>query len=193
MEIHLSIKEIVSAFMVLFAIIDITGSIPIIVGLKQNGKKVEPWKAVIYSCIIFLSFLILGDDLLSMFGVDIESFAVAGAIIIAILAVEMILDIEIFKYNSPKGSATIVPIVFPLIAGAGALTTVISLRAEYHLINLIIAIILNMAVVLIVLKNLNLVERVLGAGGVYILRKFFGIILLAISIKLFITNLSPIF
>lgn len=190
---HFSFKEIISAFMVLFAVIDITGSIPVIVGLKEKGLKVEPGKAAIFSTLIFLLFLFLGDAILSLFGVTIESFAVAGSIIILILAAEMILDIEIFKYNGPGGSATIVPIIFPLVAGAGALTTVLSLRAEYHDLNIIIAIILNMVIVFFALKHLNLVERVLGKGGVYILRKFFGIILLAIAVKLFVTNISTLF
>lgn len=188
-----SIKEILSAFMVLFAVIDITGSIPVIVGLKEKGLKVEAGKAAIFSFLIFILFLFLGDAVLSLFGVNIESFAVAGSIIILILAAEMILDIEIFKYNGPGGSATIVPIIFPLIAGAGALTTLLSLRAEYHVVNIIAAIFLNMVIVFFALRHLNLVEKVLGKGGVYILRKFFGIILLAISVKLFTTNISTLF
>lgn len=188
-----SIKEILSAFMVLFAVIDITGSIPVIVGLKEKGLKVEAGKAAVFSFLIFILFLFLGDVVLSLFGVNIESFAVAGSIIILILAAEMILDIEIFKYNGPGGSATIVPIIFPLIAGAGALTTLLSLRAEYHVVNIIVAIFLNMVIVFFALRHLNLVEKVLGKGGVYILRKFFGIILLAISVKLFTTNISTLF
>ncbi len=193
MELHFSFKEIFSAFMVLFAIIDITGSIPVIVGLKEKGLKVENGKAAILSTVIFLVFLFLGDAILSLFSVDIDSFAVAGSIIILILAGEMILDIEIFKYNGPGGSATIVPIIFPLIAGTGALTTVLSLRAEYHVENIIVAILLNMILVYIVLRHLNIVERILGRGGVYILRKFFGVILLAIAIKLFTSNITSLF
>lgn len=179
--------------MVLFAVIDITGSIPVIVGLKEKGLKVEAGKAAVFSFLIFIIFLFLGDVVLSLFGVNIESFAVAGSIIILILAAEMILDIEIFKYNGPGGSATIVPIIFPLIAGAGALTTLLSLRAEYHVSNIIAAIFLNMVIVFFALRHLDLVEKVLGKGGVYILRKFFGIILLAISVKLFTTNISTLF
>lgn len=179
--------------MVLFAVIDITGSIPVIVGLKEKGMKVEAGKAAVFSFIIFIVFLFLGDVVLSLFGVNIESFAVAGSLIILILAAEMILDIEIFKYNGPGGSATIVPVIFPLIAGAGALTTLLSLRAEYHVVNIIVAILLNMVIVFFALRHLNLVEKVLGKGGVYILRKFFGIILLAISVKLFTTNISSLF
>ena len=132
MDLNFNFKEIFSAFMVLFAVIDITGSTPVIIGLKDKGLKVEAGKAALLSSVIFLLFLFLGDAILSLFGVDIQSFAVAGSIIILILACEMVLDIEIFKYQGPGGSATVVPIIFPLIAGAGALTTVLSLRAEYH-------------------------------------------------------------
>ncbi len=193
MELHFDFKEIFSAFMVLFAIIDITGSIPVIMGLKEKGLKIENGKAAILSTVIFLVFLFLGDAILSLFSVDIDSFAVAGSLIILILAGEMILDVEIFKYNGPGGSATIVPIIFPLIAGTGALTTVLSLRAEYHVENIIVAILLNMILVYIVLRHLNIVERILGRGGVYILRKFFGVILLAIAIKLFTSNITSLF
>ena len=142
MDLNFNFKEIFSAFMVLFAVIDITGSTPVIIGLKDKGLKVEAGKAALLSSVIFLLFLFLGDAILSLFGVDIQSFAVAGSIIILILACEMVLDIEIFKYQGPGGSATIVPIIFPLIAGAGALTTVLSLRAEYHVENIIVAILL---------------------------------------------------
>ena len=188
MDLNFNFKEIFSAFMVLFAVIDITGSTPVIIGLK-----VEAGKAALLSSVIFLLFLFLGDAILSLFGVDIQSFAVAGSIIILILACEMVLDIEIFKYQGPGGSATVVPIIFPLIAGAGALTTVLSLRAEYHVENIIVAILLNMVIVYFVLRYLNIAERILGKGGVYILRKFFGIILLAIAVKLFTANITSLF
>lgn len=188
-ELNFNFKEILSAFMVLFAIIDITGSIPVILGLKNGGNKIESSKAAIYSFIIFIAFLFLGDAILGFFGVDISSFAVAGALIILVLAVEMILGVEIFKNDGPGGSVTIVPIIFPLIAGAGSLTTVLSLRAEYAVENIITAILLNMVVVYIVLSKVDIVEKVIGKGGIYILRKFFGIILLAIAIKLFTTNI----
>ncbi len=188
-----SFKEILSAFMVLFAIIDITGSIPVILGLKQQGNKIEALKISIISSLIFIIFLFLGDAILSLFGVDISSFAVAGALVIFVLAVEMVLGVEIFRNDGPGGSVTIVPIIFPLIAGAGSLTTVLSLRAEYAVENIIVAIILNMVVVFIVLSKIEWAERVLGQGGIFILRKFFGIILLAIAIKLFSTNIVTLF
>lgn len=188
-----SFKEILSAFMVLFAIIDITGSIPVILGLKQQGNKIEALKISIISSLIFIIFLFLGDAILSLFGVDISSFAVAGALVIFVLAVEMVLGVEIFRNDGPGGSVTIVPIIFPLIAGAGSLTTVLSLRAEYAVENIIVAIMLNMVVVFIVLSKIEWAERVLGQGGIFILRKFFGIILLAIAIKLFSTNIVTLF
>ncbi len=179
--------------MVLFAIIDITGSVPIILGLKQKGLKIKSGQASIISLALFLAFLFLGDAILGFFGVDISSFAVAGSLIILILAGEMILDIEIFKYKSVDGSATIVPIVFPLIAGAGALTTVVSLRAEYAVENIVVALVLNMVIVYFVLAHIEWAEKVLGKGGIYILRKFFGIILLAIAVKLFTSNITTLF
>ena len=142
--------------------------------------------------VIFITFLFAGDALLKLFNIDISSFAIAGALVLFVLAIEMTFSIEVFRNDGPGGSATIVPVVFPLVAGAGALTTTLSLRAECHIANIIIAVILNMVVVYIVLKNVTLVERLIGKGGVYILRKFFGIILLAMSVKLFTSNLTSL-
>ena len=186
----LSFREIFTAFMVLFAVIDITGSIPIIIDLNSSGNKVKPGKAASISFGLMVLFLFLGEGLLRLFGVDIASFAIAGAVILIALAVEMTFNIEIFKNDGPSGHSTIVPMVFPLIAGAGTLTTTLSLRAECSTINLIIAIALNMLVVYIVIKNVNIVKKILGEAGIYILRKFFGVILLAMSVKLIITNLT---
>ncbi|WP_294141681.1 MarC family protein [uncultured Sanguibacteroides sp.] len=188
----LSIQEIVSAFMVLFAVIDITGSVPIIIDIQNKHHKINAAKAALFSFLILFSFLFVGDALLGLFSVDISSFAVAGALVIFVLAVEMIFGIEIFKNDGPADTATIVPLVFPLIAGAGTLTTLLALKAEYHTVNIIIALILNIIVVYLVLKNVSLVEKIFGKGGVYILRKFFGIILLAISVKLFTSNLTSL-
>ena len=192
MSLTFSIKEILSAFMVLFAIIDITGSIPIIIELKRKGNTIQPVSAVISSIIIFVAFLFAGDGLLSLFGVDIQSFAVAGAIVILVLAIEMILGVELMKNDGPKGSATLVPLVFPLIAGAGTLTTLLSLRAEFHIENIIVAILLNMVFVYIVLTRIDWIEKIFGQGVIYVLRKFFGIILLAMAVKLFVTNISSL-
>ncbi len=190
MELQLSIKEIFTAFMVLFAVIDITGSTPIIINLNATGKQIQAGKAALLSWILMVVFLFAGDALLKLFNVDISSFAIAGALVLLVLAVEMIFGVEIFRNDGPGGNATIVPVVFPLVAGAGTLTTALSLRAECHMTNLIVAITLNMLLVYIVLRNAWLVERILGKNGVYILRKLFGIILLAMSIRLFISNLT---
>lgn len=188
----ISIQELASAFMVLFAVIDITGAVPIINDIQNKGYKISAIKAALASYILLVAFLFVGDGLLNLFSVDISSFAVAGSLVIFVLAVEMIFGIPIFKNDGPSGTASIVPLVFPLIVGAGTLTTLLALRAEYHIINIIIALTLNIIVVYFVLKNVSLVEKVFGKGGVYILRKFLGIILLAISVKLFTSNLTSL-
>ena len=188
----INIQELASAFMVLFAVIDITGAVPIINDIQNKGHKISAIKAALASYILLVAFLFVGDGLLNLFSVDISSFAVAGSLVIFVLAVEMIFGIPIFKNDGPSGTAYIVPLVFPLIVGAGTLTTLLALRAEYHIINIIIALTLNIIVVYFVLKNVSLVEKVFGKGGVYILRKFLGIILLAISVKLFTSNLTSL-
>lgn len=189
---ELSFKQITSAFIVLFAVIDIIGSIPIIINLKRQGKGVNALKATIISFLLLLGFFVAGDVLLKLFHVDIESFAVAGALIIFLLALEMILDIEIFKNTGPIKEATLVPLVFPLLAGAGSFTTLLSLRAEYASVNIIIALVLNMLWVYIVVRMTGKIEKILGKGGIYIIRKFFGIILLAISVRLFTVNITSL-
>ena len=188
----INIQELASAFMVLFAVIDITGAVPIINDIQNKGHKISAIKAALASYILLVAFLFVGDGLLNLFSVDISSFAVAGSLAIFVLAVEMIFGIPIFKNDSPSGTASIVPLVFPLIVGAGTLTTLLALRAEYHTINIIIALTLNIIVVYFVLKNVSLVEKIFGKGGAYILRKFLGIILLAISVKLFTSNLTSL-
>ena len=188
----INIQELASAFMVLFAVIDITGAVPIINDIQNKGHTISAIKAALASYILLVAFLFVGDGLLNLFSVDISSFAVAGSLVIFVLAVEMIFGIPIFKNDGPSGTASIVPIVFPLIVGAGTLTTLLALRAEYHTINIIIALTLNIIVVYFVLKNVSLVEKIFGKGGAYILRKFLGIILLAISVKLFTSNLTSL-
>lgn len=187
-----SLTALFSVFLVLFAIIDIFGSVPIFLGLKSKSKTINAEKAAIYSFIILLVFYFVGDWILSLFGVDVQSFAIAGALVIFVVAIEMTFGIEIFKMDSPDGSATIVPVVFPLIAGPGAFTALLSLRAEYNTLTILIGLFLNIAVVYLVLKKVDLVERIFGVGGVYVLRKFFGIILLAISVKLFTSNITAL-
>lgn len=193
MQLYLSFKEIFSCFMVLFAIIDITGSIPIFIGLKSKGRAINAVQASISSLIIGVVFLFLGEVILSLFGVDIQAFAVAGALIILAMAVEMIFGVELFKNDGPTDSATIVPVIFPLIIGTGVMTTLLSLRAEYGILNIIIAFFINIIIVYIVLSQLDRIEKILGKGTVYVLRKFFGLILLAIGIKLFTTNIGTLF
>ena len=196
-------QQMISAFIVLFAVIDIIGSIPIIINLKEKGKDVNALKATVISFILMIGFFYAGDFLLKLFHVDIESFAVAGAFVIFLLSLEMILDIEIFKNNGPIKEATLVPLVFPLLAGAGSFTTLLSLRAEYASINIVVALILNMLWVYFVVRMTKQVEHLLGIdiasvqtkyllgkGGIYIIRKFFGIILLAISVRLFTANIT---
>lgn len=186
---EISFINILSAFMVLFAVIDITGSIPIILDLKEKGGTIQSGKATIIAFAIMLLFLFLGEKVLGVFGVDISSFAIAGAIILFFMAMEMILGISLFKDTASENSS-IVPLAFPLIAGAGSMTTLLSLRAEYPLTDITIALILNMIIVYAVLRLTHVFEHILGPSGIMILRKMFGIILLAISIKLFMSNLA---
>lgn len=185
-----NIQQMISAFIVLFAVIDIIGSIPIIINLKEKGKGVNALKATVISFILMIGFFYAGDFLLKLFHVDIESFAVAGAFVIFLLSLEMILDIEIFKNTGPIKEATLVPLVFPLLAGAGSFTTLLSLRAEYASINIVVALVLNMIWVYLVVRMTKQIEHLLGKGGIYIIRKFFGIILLAISVRLFTANIT---
>ena len=187
---NFNFQQILSAFIVLFAVIDIIGAIPIIIDLKDKGKDVNALKATLISFLLLLGFFYAGDILLRLFHVDIESFAVAGAFVIFLLSLEMILDIEIFKNKGPIKEATLVPLVFPLLAGAGSFTTLLSLRAEYASMNIIVALVLNMLWVYFVVRMTRKVEKVLGKGGIYLIRKFFGIILLAISVKLFMSNIT---
>lgn len=186
-----SFREFLSAFVVLFAIIDIIGSTPIIIDLRKKGKKVSATRASLISLIIFIGFFYVGEAFLHLFSLDLSSFAVAGSMIIFVLALEMILDIQIFhdSPNLPK-DATITPVVFPLIVGAGSLTTLLSIRSQYQDINVLLAVLANIVLVFIGITLAKRFEKILAPGIVYICQKMFGIILLAISVKLFITNLS---
>lgn len=184
---HIDLVQIAAAFMVLFAIIDMPGSIPIILDIKSRTGDVEPLKATLVAGIIFFAFLFIGSPLLGIFGIDVSSFAIAGSFIIFLIGMEMVLGIEIFKYHS-KGGGSIVPIAFPLIAGAGSITTILSIKAEYETINIFIALVLNMIIVYLVLRLTNWFEKILGQGGLLILKKFFGVILLAIAVRLFLVN-----
>ena len=184
--------QIASTFIVLFAVIDVLGSTPIFIDLKQQGRPVNALKATLISTSLLIGFFLAGDVMLRLFNVDIESFAVAGSLVIFLLALEMILDVVIFKNQGPIKEATLVPVVFPLIAGAGSFTTLLSLRAEYAQINILIGLLLNMVFVYCVLKATERVEKLISKSTIYLLRKFFGIILLAIAVSLFTANLSAL-
>ena len=183
-------QELISAFIVLFAVIDIIGAVPIILDLKQKGRSVNALEATLIAAGLLLAFFFAGDMILKLFQVDIASFAVAGAFVIFLMSIEMILDIEVFKNLGTIKEATLVTLVFPLLAGAGSFTTLLSLRAEYATVHILLELVLNMVWVFVVLKMTDRIERLLGKGGIYIIRKFFGIILLAISVRLFTANLT---
>lgn len=183
--------QIASAFIVLFAIIDPLGSIPIILNL-QKKDTIKPFKVALVALVIMIAFLFAGEWILGFLNVDIQSFAAAGAIILFLMALEMVCDMEIFHNNGPEGVSSIVPLAFPLFAGPGVFTALIAIRTEYDTINIIIALLLNMTFVYIVLRSTAWMQKVFGEGGIYIIRKFFGIVLLAIAVKLFTTNIASL-
>lgn len=185
--------EIFKATMVLFAVVDIVGSIPIIIKLKEQSGEIHALRTSLVSLVIMISFLILGESILGLFGVNVESFAVAGSIILFAMALEMIMGVRLFRDEVSGKTASIVPLAFPIIAGAGSMTSIISLRAEYAEVNIMIAIFINILIVFIVLKTTRIIEKVMGEGGIAILKKVFGIILLAIAIRLFSENVKELF
>jgi multiple antibiotic resistance protein len=187
MIMHVRFVDIFTVFMVLFAVIDITGSIPIIIDLKKKTGAVAPLRTTLVAFVLMLLFLFMGEPFLNLFSVDLSSFAIAGSLVVFILGLELVLGIELFRYDNTKGT-TIVPVAFPLIAGAGSMTTLISLKTEYKLPEILIALFLNMVFVYFVLRSTNFFERLLGEAGIQILKKVFGIILLAIAIRLFLSN-----
>lgn len=188
-----SFKETLTAFMVLFAVIDIIGNIPIIIDLRKKVGHIQSEKASIIAGAIMILFLFVGKSLLSLIGIDVNSFAVAGAFILFFIALEMILGITLYKDDDDAGiTASVFPLAFPLIAGPGSLTTLLSLRAEFRIENIIIAVILNVILIYIVLKTSKRIERFIGTNGIKIIRKIFGVILLAIAVKLFATNIKAL-
>lgn len=189
---ELDLKEIITVGMVLFAVIDIVGSIPIIVNLKSKHGQIESEKASFVSGLIMIIFLFVGEELLKLIGIDVNSFAVAGSFVLFFLALEMILGIRIYR-DEEASSASIVPIAFPLIAGAGTMTTLLSLKAQYQTINIVLAIVLNIIVVYLVLKSSSKIEEILGKNGLSVIRKAFGVVLLAIAVKLFAANVKGLF
>lgn len=189
---NLDFREIATVAMVLFAVIDIIGSVPIIIDLRNKHGIIESEKASLVAGIIMVIFLFVGEEVLHLIGIDVNSFAVAGSFVLFFLALEMILGIRIYR-DEEASSASIVPLAFPLIAGAGTMTTLLSLKASYHASNIIIGIILNIIVVFIVLKSSEKIEKRLGKNGLGVIRKTFGVVLLAIAVKLFAANVKDLF
>ncbi|WP_250435523.1 MarC family protein [Hanstruepera flava] len=191
---ELNLKEIFTAFMVLFAVIDIIGNIPIIIDLRKKAGHIQSEKASIIAGVILILFLFVGKNILSLIGIGVNSFAVAGAFILFFIALEMILGITLYKEDENSAmTASVFPLAFPLIAGPGSLTTLLSLRAEFRVENIIVAVILNVIIIYVVLKTSARIERLIGQNGINIIRKIFGVILLAIAVKLFAHNIKALF
>ncbi|PKA83142.1 multiple antibiotic resistance protein [Ulvibacter sp. MAR_2010_11] len=192
---QLNFKEIATATMVLFAVIDIIGNIPIIISLREKSGRINSGKAAIIAAVLMIVFLFLGESILKLIGINVSEFAVAGALILFFIALEMILGITLFKdseHTSPD-LASIFPLAFPLLAGPGSLTTLLSLRAEYSIQNIIVAILVNIIIIYIVLKTSARIQRFLGINGIAVIKKIFGVILLAIAVKLFTSNIQELF
>ena len=189
---NLDLREIATASMILFAVIDIIGSIPIVLDLRKKVGHIQSEKATIVAGILMIAFLFLGKEILNLIGIDVNSFAVAGAFVLFFLALEMILGIQLYKDDEME-TAAVVPLAFPLFAGAGTMTSILSLRAEYDAVNIVVAILINIVFVYIVLKSSGKIEHFLGKQGITVIRKIFGIILLAIAVKLFATNIKSLF
>lgn len=183
-------SEILSVTLTLFAVIDILGSIPILIGLKQKMGFINAGTATLVSGALMILFFLFGEELLALLGLDISSFAIAGSLVIFFLALEMTLGIEIFKSEQGERSGTVVPIAFPLVAGSGTLTTIMSLKTTYHDYNILIGILINLLFVFTCIKGLSFLERILGKGGISVIRKFFGVILIAIAVKIFKDNVG---
>ncbi|HOY48260.1 MAG TPA: MarC family protein [Flavobacteriales bacterium] len=185
-----NLDEIITITVTLFAIIDVVGAVPVLISMKSRLGEIESGKATLASGLLMILFLIFGTRLLGVLGVDINSFAVAGSIVIFIMGLEMVLGIELFRQDPDVKSGSIIPIAFPIIAGSGTLTTVMSLRANFSVYNILIGILINLIAVYLVLRSINYLERKLGKSGLFVIRKFFGVILLAISIKIFKANIG---
>ena len=194
MNFNFNFKEIATATMVLFAVIDIVGSIPIIISLKEKSGTIKSGRASIIAAVVLIVFLFVGEEILNLIGINVYEFAVAGAFILFFIALEMILGIKLFKQNEENlEMATVFPIAFPIVAGPGSLTSLLSLRAEFSLENIIVAIIINIVIVFIVLRTSGSLQRFLGKNGIAIIEKIFGVILLAIAVKLFTSNIQELF
>ena len=185
---NISLSQIITVTLTLFAVIDILGSIPILIGLKKKMGHINSFHATFVSGILMLLFFFFGGEMLRFMGLDVPSFAIAGSLIIFFLGMEMILGIEFFKSEKGEKSGSIVPIAFPLIAGSGTLTTIMSLKASFHSYNILIGIIINLIIVFFILRSLKIIERLIGESGIGVIRKFFGVILIAIAVKIFKEN-----
>lgn len=188
---YITLREILTVTFTLFAVIDILGSIPVLASLRiKMGGEIRSIQATLVSGLLMILFLLMGEQFLGLLGLDVHSFAVAGSIVIFIIGLEMVLGLEFFKPDSNPKSGSVVPIAFPLIAGSGTLTTIMSLKANYHDVNIFFAILINCVVIFVVLKSLKWIEKMLGPNGMTVIRKFFGVILLAIAVKIFGTNIQ---
>jgi multiple antibiotic resistance protein len=187
---NINFSEILTASFALFAVIDILGSIPVLISFKNKMGHISAWRATIVSGLLILLFFALGERFLKILGLDISSFAIAGSIVLFILGLEMVLGIEFFKGDPNAKAGSVVPIAFPIIAGSGTLTTVMSIKSLYHHYNILIAILINLIIIFIALRSLNWIEKMLGQSGILVIRKFFGVILIAIAVKMFRTNIS---
>jgi len=188
---NISLKQLLTITFTLFAVIDILGSIPVLISLKDKmGGQIQSLQATIASGALMILFLFVGEEFLKLLGVDVQSFAVAGSLVIFLIGLEMILGIDFFKQENNPKSGSMVPIAFPLIAGSGTLTTIMSLKANYHDVNILLGILINLVIIFLVLKSLNWIEKALGPSGLIVIRKFFGVILLAIAVKIFASNIA---
>lgn len=187
---NIMLSEIITVSFTLFAVIDMLGSIPVFLSLRKKMGEISAIQATLVSGALMLLFFFIGEDALNFMGLDINSFAIAGSIVIFILGLEMVLGVEFFRSEKDIKSGTVVPIAFPIIAGSGTLTTIMSLKATYHAYNILIAILINLVFVFITLRSLNFIERILGPSGISVVRKFFGVILLAIAVKIFRSNIG---
>lgn len=187
---NILLSEVITISLTLFAVIDMLGSVPILLSLKKKMGDINAAQATSVSGGLMLLFFFVGEAVLNLMGLDISSFAIAGSIVIFILGLEMVLGMEIFRSDPEEKSGSVVPIAFPLIAGSGTLTTIMSLKATYHAYNILIAILINLVIIFLILRSLKVIEKALGPSGILVVRKFFGVILLAIAIKIFKNNLG---
>ncbi len=187
---NFSLYQTLTATFALFAVIDILGSIPVLISFKNKMGHISAGRATLVSAALILLFFFLGERFLGILGLDVSSFAIAGSIVLFILGLEMVLGIEFFKGDPNNKAGSIVPVAFPIIAGSGTLTTVMSMKSLYHQYNILLAILINTLIIFIALKSLNWLEKILGHSGILVIRKFFGVILLAIAVKMFRTNMS---